>query len=126
MKGTIMPQMRKLPPEEVKALENKGKGQRKLVEEQYDEILSEYVDGDYGEATLEPGENRLTVRNRLRAAAKRRGFDTKFRRTSTDLIRFQVIAHDNSAPEVAVSIAPAVVSSPSAPKKRGGRPKKNP
>jgi hypothetical protein len=127
MKGTIMPQMRKLAPDEVKALENKGKGQRKLVEEQYDEILSEYTNGDYGEATLEPGENRLTVRNRLRAAAKRRGFDTKFRRTSTDLIRFQVIAHDNGAPKAA-PVAPAVNSSDvsSAPKKRGGRPKKNP
>src|SRR6266536_3637202 len=122
MKGTIMPQMRKLAPDEVKVLENKGKGQRKLVEEEYDEILGEYVNGDYGEATLEPGENRLTVRNRLRAAAKRRGFDTKFRRTSTDLIRFQVIAHDNGAPAAATPVAPAVISSdiPSAPKKRGG------
>jgi hypothetical protein len=121
-----MPQMRKLALEEVQALENKGKGQRKLVEEQYDAILSEYALGDYGEATLEPGENRLTVRNRLRAAAKRRGFDTNFRRTSTDLIRFQLVAHDNGGSRAAVPAVPEVVSSdvPSAPKKRGGRPKK--
>jgi hypothetical protein len=121
-----MPQMRKLAADEVKALENKGKGQRKLVEEQYDTILSDYASGDYGEAYLEPGENRLTVRNRLRAAAKRRGFDTKFRRTSTDFIRFQVVAHDNRIPESAPAILEAVSPDvPPAPKKRGGRPKKN-
>lgn len=120
-----MPQMRKLAPDEVKALENKGKGQRKLIEEQYDAILSEYVNGDYGEAYLEPGENRLTVRNRLRAAAKRRGFDTKFRRTSTDLVRFQVVENGNSAPQAAPAAVEAVSSeAPPAAKKRGGRPKK--
>jgi len=121
-----MPQMRKLAAEEVKALENKGKGQRKLIEEQYDAILSDYANGDYGEAYLEPGENRLTVRNRLRAAAKRRGLDTKFRRTSTDFIRFQVLAHGNggseSAPAIPLAASPDVTS---APKRRGGRPKKN-
>jgi hypothetical protein len=118
--------MRKLAPEEVKALENKGKGQRKLIEEQYDAILGEYASGDYGEAYLEPGENRLTVRNRLRAAAKRRGFDTKFRRTSTDLIRFQVVEQGNGTPEAAPVVAEVVsYAAPPALKKRGGRPKKN-
>jgi len=107
--------MRKLAVEEVQAIENKGKGQRKLVEEQYDAILSEYAIGDYGDATLEPGENRLTGRNRLRAAARRRNLGIEFKRTSLDLIRF----HITGAQEVAV---PEVV--PPAPKKRGGRPKK--
>ena len=115
-----MPQVRKLAAEEVKELQNKGKGQRKLVEEQYDGILSEYTVGDYGEATLEPGENRLTVRNRLRAAAKRRDLGMEFKRTSTDLIRFHVVEPSNGAPIAAVS---EPVVSP-APKKRGGRPKK--
>jgi hypothetical protein len=67
-----MPQVRKLAPEEVQAIENKGKGQRKLTEELYDAFLSEYEVGDYGEAELDPDEKRLTVRNRLRAAASRR------------------------------------------------------
>ena len=60
-----MPQVRKLAPEEVQTIENKGKGTRKLVEEQYDSILADYEVGDYGEAVLDEGENRLTVRNRL-------------------------------------------------------------
>ena len=55
-----MPTMRKLTPDEVQALQDKGKGPRKLVEEQYDAILSDYDVGDYGEAELEPEENRLT------------------------------------------------------------------
>lgn len=120
-----MPQVRKLAPEEVQALQNKGKGQRKLVEEEYDAILSEYEVGDYGEATLEPEENRLTVRNRLRAAAGRRGVGIEFRRTQGDIVRFQIVelGSDDSAPEE----PPSVVSSePPAPAKRkGGRPKKS-
>lgn len=115
-----MPQMRKLAAEEVQALENKGKGQRKLIEEQYDAILGEYAIGDYGEAMLDPGENRLTVRNRLRAAAGRRQFGIHFKRTSGDLVRFQII--DHTAPDAtATEPEPAAES---APKKRGGRPKK--
>lgn len=93
-----MPSVRKLSADEVWALENKGKGQRKLIEEQYDAILSDYAESDYGEAVLEPGENRLTVRNRLRAAARRRDLAIDFRRTKEDLLRFQVVAP--AAPEV--------------------------
>jgi hypothetical protein len=67
---------------------------------------------------LEPGENRLTVRNRLRAAAKRRNLGIEFKRTSLDLIRFRIVeqnfAREMAAREVVVE----------APKKRGGRPKK--
>lgn len=86
-----MPTVRKLTPEEVQEIENKGKGQRKLVEEQYDALLGEYGIGDYGEALLEDSENRLTVRNRLKAAARRRGVELNFRRTKEDLLRFQMI-----------------------------------
>lgn len=93
-----MPNVRKLTAEEVWSLENKGKGQRKLIEEQYDSIIGEYSAGDYGEAMLEPGENRLTVRNRLKAAARRRNLSIDFRRTKEDLLRFQVVAP--AAPEV--------------------------
>src|SRR5215217_5127798 len=70
-RGKAMPNFRKLEPEEVQQIENKGKGQRKLTEEQYDAILAEYSIGDYGEALLDADENRLTVRNRLKAAARR-------------------------------------------------------
>jgi hypothetical protein len=85
-----MPSVRKLAPEEVRAIENRGKGQRKLIEEQYDELLRDYAPGDYGEADLDPDENRLTVRNRLKAAAARRGMSLEFRRTRGPLLRFYV------------------------------------
>jgi hypothetical protein len=119
-----MPQVRKLAPEEVETLQNKGKGQRKLVEEQYDAILSEYEVGEYGEALLEPEDNRLTVRNRLLAAAKRRGLDINFRRTNSALLRFQIVDQSNGSP--APVEPPPVVSSeaPAPPTRKGGRPKK--
>ena len=49
-----MPSVRKLTVDEVWALENKGKGQRKLIEEQYDSIIGEYLAGDYGDAVFDP------------------------------------------------------------------------
>ena len=123
-----MPQVRKLAPEEVQTIENKGKGTRKLTEELYDSILSDYEVGDYGEAVLDEGENRLTVRNRLKAAAGRRSVGVEFRRTNGDLIRFRIIEHGSSDGNGAAAIieVPAVVSSePPAPvKRKGGRPKK--
>ena len=124
-KRSKMPQVRKLAPEEVQDIQNKGKGLRKLVEEQYDAILSDYEVGEYGEALLEPEENRLTVRNRMKAAAGRRNIGIEFRRTSGDLIRFKIVEPSASSP---APVEPPVVSSePPAPAKRkGGRPKKTP
>ena len=128
-----MPQLRKLTPAEVQTLEYKPTGQRKLIEEQYDAILSDYAAGEYGEAALEPDEKRLTVRNRLRAAAVRRGLEIDFRRTNGDFIRFQVVDHTagSGAPAVApevmtTEVVAAVVSSDLPPKaaKPRGRPKK--
>ena len=94
-----MPQIRKLAPAEVETLDYKPKGQRKLIEELYDAILSDYAVGDYGEALLDPEDNRLTVRNRLRAAAKRRDLGMEFRRTSMDMIRFHIIGARGVVPE---------------------------
>src|SRR4051794_9738421 len=92
-----MPNFRKLEPEEVKAQQDKGKGQRKIVEEQYDAILADYEVGDYGEAVLDESDNRLTVRNRLKAAATRRNIGINFRRTQGNILRFQIIEHSNGA-----------------------------
>src|SRR2546428_10417605 len=111
-RGTAMPQLRKLGPEEVKALENKGKGQRRLTEEQYDAFLSEYDVGDYGEAELEADEKRLTVRNRLKAAAKRREAGIEFRRTQGSIIRFHVIAFTDGAAKATPRAASAKAKAP--------------
>ena len=120
-----MPQVRKLAPDEVQTIQNKGKGLRKLVEEQYDAILSDYAVGEYGEASLDEEDNRLTVRNRMKAAAGRRGLAINFRRTSGDILRFQIVERSNGS-AAPVEPPPVVVAEPEpAPAKRkGGRPKK--
>jgi hypothetical protein len=129
-RGNKMPQMRKLAPEEVLEIQNKGKGTRKLVEEQYDALLGDYAIGEYGEATLEPDENRLTVRNRLKAAAGRRSIGINLRRTTGDLLRFQIV---DPSDVTVFSRAKAVKRGPepepepepvAPPKRKGGRPKK--
>lgn len=132
-----MPAFRKLEPEEVKTIENKGKGTRRLTEEQYDAFLAEYEVGDYGEATLDESENRLTVRNRMRAAANRRSVSLDFRRTQGNLIRFKVVELGSGAAissgsdpkhfpvDVAEEAAASSVSSDAPLKRRGGRPKKS-
>jgi hypothetical protein len=121
-----MPKVRKLAPEEVQAIQDKGKGQRKMVEEQYDAFLSEYEVGDYGEAELDEDEKRLTVRNRLKAAAGRREVGIGFKRTQGNIIRFKVVAPGSGNGNGASAVVPEVVSSeaPAPIKRRGGRPKK--
>src|SRR5215510_9931356 len=104
-----MPTVRKLAPEEIQTIENKGKGQRKLTEEQYDSFLAEYAVGDYGEAELGDDENRLTVRNRFKALD-----------SSKD---GQATANGTGR---AQAIQPVIEEPPAPPKKKGGRPRKNP
>jgi hypothetical protein len=89
-KGIAVPTVRKLAPDEVQTLQTKGKGQRKLVEEEYDRYLADYGSGDYGEAELGVDEKRLTVRNRFKAAAGRRGIQLTFMRTKGSVLRFTV------------------------------------
>jgi hypothetical protein len=135
-----MPQLRKLTEEEVRGIENKGKGQRKLVEEEYDRYLADYELGEYGEAELGQDENRLTVRNRFKAAAERRGVALQFPRTTGNTIRFQVVSRDGmdgqaqledgtvaattSAPSETMETPVSSDEIPAPPKKKGGRPKK--
>jgi hypothetical protein len=85
-----VPTVRKLAPDEVQTLQTKGKGQRKLVEEEYDRYLADYGPGDYGEAELGEDEKRLTIRNRFQAAAERRGVQLTFLRTKGSALRFKV------------------------------------
>jgi hypothetical protein len=132
-----MPQLRKLSEDEVRKIENKGKGQRKLVEEEYDRYLSDYEVGEYGEAELGTDENRLTVRNRFKAAAERRGISLEFPRTTGNTIRFKVIsragtdaqAHLGDGAGAATTTSETPVSSDEIPapvRKKGGRPRKQP
>jgi hypothetical protein len=95
---------------EMPSIEYKGVGVRKQTELLYDSILADYEVGDYGEAMLDAEDNRLTVRNRLKAAATRRGLGVEFRRTSGDLLRFKIVAHKNGNGTTAVVPAPVVAA----------------
>jgi hypothetical protein len=121
-----MPAVRKLTPEEVQVVEGKRKGPRRLAEEQYDGFLSEFESGDYGEAQLGEDEKRLTVRNRLKAAAARRSVAIDFQRTQGDIIRFRIVVSGGDTDKGAPVAIPEVVSSepPAPPKRKGGRQKK--
>jgi hypothetical protein len=124
--------VRKLTSGEVQTIENQGKGLRQLVEEQYDRFLVEYAVGDYGEAALNGEEKRLTVRNRFKAAATRRGLALYFIRTSGDTIRFKVVpgtgqpARQSKAQgrAPAPKSAPVASDMPPAAKRGPGRPRK--
>ncbi|KPV48424.1 hypothetical protein SE17_38160 [Kouleothrix aurantiaca] len=113
-----MPQVRKLTDQEVTALQNKNKGKRQLAEEEYDAMLSSYEMGDYGEAMLEPSEKRLTVRNRLKAAAKRRGIGILFQRTSGDMVRFKVVPADEMRDDESDLEAAVASDTPPRPRKK--------
>jgi hypothetical protein len=121
-----MPTMRKLTPDEVHTIENKGRGLRKLAEEQYDGFLAEYDVGDYGEAELGADEKRLTVRNRFKAAAGRRGLTLHFIRTIGNVIRFRVESGNGQQAEQpkAQGRAPVASDTPPTTKRRPGRPRK--
>jgi hypothetical protein len=109
-----MPVFRKLTPQEAGLLS--GLGVRKVIEIEYDALLSGFDPGDFGEVVLEEGEKRMTVMNRIKAAAKRAGIRLVFRRSSNPaLLRFQIME-----PARRVEIAEALTSKP----RRGGRIKK--
>jgi len=97
-----------------------------FLEEEYDAILSDYSVGEYGEAMLNPSENRLTVRNRIKAAARRRNVGVDFRRTTGDLLRFQIVEPSENGASTASRKAAVPPEPPPAPvKRKGGRPKKS-
>lgn len=113
-----MPSIRKLSPEEVTSRETSKLSQRQQTARQYDALLADFAPGEWAEVELDDGDNRLTVRNRLQAAAERRGFNLAFRRTSGNMVRFAI--EEAPAPTATEEPATSDASEPtSAPKKRG-------
>jgi len=88
-----MPAIRKLAPDEVQALRTptKAKGQRQQVAEEYDGYVADFAPGDYATIELGDDEHRLTVANRFKAAAQRRGIGLRFLRTTGNTMRFEVV-----------------------------------
>jgi hypothetical protein len=96
-----MPTIRKLTPEEVEALERKSGSARTEIARQYDQFLIEFGPDEHGEIELDEGDSKLNIRNRLKAAAERRGLKLEFIRTNGLVVRFKVISEDgNEATEV--------------------------
>ena len=131
-----MPAVRKLDIAEVQTLERKSLGLRKAIATEYDRYLADFAPGDYGEVRLDTDEKRLTVRNRLKAAAERHdpALALVFQRVRGDDIRFKVVpaseapAPAPSKPRKAAAAAipvPAPVAEVVAPAKRRGPAKKS-
>jgi hypothetical protein len=100
-----MPSFRKLSVAEIAALEHHSFSDRARVAQEYNALLEGFAVGDHGRADLLDGERRLTVRQRLQAAARRRDLKLRFRSGPGPLI-FRV--------DVAQARPPARISSPAA------------
>src|SRR5215212_10147407 len=101
-----MPTVRKLTGEEVAELErktSKGNNARTEIAQQYDQFLIEFGPNEHGEVALDEGESKLNIRNRLRAAAERRGLKLEFIRGNRIIVRFRVLSEtsDNATEEAA-------------------------
>jgi hypothetical protein len=99
-----MPTVRKLTAEEVVDLERKrGKGDtaRTDIARQYDQFLIEFEPNEHGEVQLNEGENKLNIRNKLRAAAERHGLRLEFIRANGIVVRFKVLSENGTEEAVA-------------------------
>lgn len=74
-----MLRLRKLSPTEIAPLDRSPIAFRAQVAQEYDAYLADFVAGDYGRVELGEGERRILVRQRLQAAARRRGLALRFR-----------------------------------------------
>ena len=117
-----MPTIRKLSPEEITSRETSKLSQRQQTARQYDALLTDFAPGEWAEVELDDGDNRLTVRNRLQAAAERRGYNLAFRRTSGNMVRFAVEEAPAPTATKEEPATPAASEPTSAPKKRGRKP----
>jgi len=87
-----MPTLRVLTTEEVDDLIG-GKEKdptRLLIQQEYDALIAEVRPGDYATVELAEDEDKVNVRNRIKAAAKRRGLTATFRRTRDNTIIFRL------------------------------------
>lgn len=100
-----MPQFRKMHPEEMKTVSQRPLSPRARIAQEYDALLADFSIGDYGSVDLAVGDNRLTTRNRLRAAARRRGMDLRFRPGPNTALIFQVLQASPGQPRPARTVA---------------------
>lgn len=87
-----MPEFLKLSPEQLDRIASgkKKPGVRQQIREEYQGFLREIEPGEGGQLLLSEGDNRLTIRNRLKAAAKELGKRLVFIRSGDNVIRFRI------------------------------------
>lgn len=90
------PMVRKYTVEEVVGLERSQPGRHQLVNAEYDGYLAAFEPGTWGEAELVDGEDKATVRRRLKAAGKRRGWNIKFHRTRDNTVMFKIVGTEQA------------------------------
>lgn len=119
-----MPTIRKLNPDEITVQKTAKLSARQQTAYQYDALLADFAPGEWAEVDLDDGDNRLTVRNRLEAAANRRGLHLAFRRTSGRMVRFAIEAVPPASAPIEQAPPPAAPEPEPlpAPKKRGRKP----
>lgn len=90
-----MPKLVEISEEQFKTTTNKSKAKsttltkREKIHRRYQRLLKPYVNGGFVEVTVQKGETRQTVKNRLKRAADDMGVKLDFKRTRGK-IRFQV------------------------------------
>lgn len=95
-----MPTIRKVDATEAEGWEkngNKNTGARKIVAAEYDAYFADVVSGDFLNFDLSDDEKRLTVKNRIHAAATRKGLGVRFIRTKGNSVRVEVVSKEIGA-----------------------------
>jgi hypothetical protein len=85
---------------------------RAAIAREYDEYLASFAAGDYGRAALFNGELRALVRQRLQAAARRRGLTLRFRSGPGPLTFHVTAALEMSSPPPQPPVEAAPVTAP--------------
>lgn len=91
-----MPEFRQLSKEEVKNYRAPATGERAKVREEYRGYLKDLEIGEGGELLLTEDEKKVTIKNRLKRAAKDLDVELEFKRSGTDVVRFCIAGRGKS------------------------------
>lgn len=90
-----MPTFRKLTAEELESYRAPVTGKRAKIRVEYQDYLEQIELGNGGELVLSEGEKKVTIKNRLKRAAKEMNIKIKFKRSSPNTARFVVLPLDD-------------------------------
>jgi hypothetical protein len=87
--GVAMPTFHRLSAEEIAALRPRRTGSVDLSE--YRQFLQDLAPGEGGEIVLGPDDQRRTIKRRLTTAANQMNKKVQYRRSTDDVLRFEVL-----------------------------------